>query len=125
MIDWNLYPDFEPWEFVCSHTGKNAMHPEFMELLQRIRTEYDRPININSGYRDKTHPLEAAKDTTGAHTLGLACDIDVRGQNALDLLRICLNRGINRLGVYQQGDKRWIHIDIGDRYGYPIALWSK
>ena len=123
-MNWIIYPNFSASEFDCSHTSKNNMRPEFLELLQAIRTEYGRPMNITSGYRDKTHPLEVEKEQGGAHTLGLACDVAVRGEDALDLLRICLNRGIRRVGVYQKGDKRWLHIDIADRYGFPIGIWS-
>ena len=124
-MNWELYPDFSAWEFDCTFTGNNNMHPEFLEWLQGVRTEYARPIKINSGYRDKTHPLEAVKEKPGAHSLGLAADIDVRGEDALDLLRICLNRGANRVGIYQHGEKRWLHVDIADRYGFPKSLWSK
>lgn len=124
-MDWELYQNFSAVEFDCKHTGKNEMRPEFLEWLQGVRTEYGKVIKINSGFRDKTHPLEAAKETPGTHSLGLACDIEVRGKDALDLLRICLNRGAKRVGVYQRGDKRWLHIDIAYRYGFPIAIWSK
>ena len=124
-MNWDLYPDFSAWEFNCKYTGKNEMRPEFMELLQRIRTEYGKPININSGYRDKTHPLEVVKARGGTHTLGIACDISVRGEDAIELLGIAINRGVKRVGVYQNEHKHWLHIDIGNKYGFPPTLWSK
>ena len=124
-MNWDLYPNFTEEEFKCSHTGKCEMRPEFMELLQGIRTEFRRPMIIGSGFRHITHPIEAAKESGGAHSLGLACDPQVRGEDALDLLRICLNRGIKRVGVYQNKDNHFLHIDIADRYGFPISIWSK
>jgi len=125
LVDWSRYPNFNASEFDCSVTGKNDMRPEFLELLQRIRTEYGRVMNINSGYRDKTHPLEIRKARGGTHTLGLACDVAVEGENTLDLLSICLNRGIRRIGIKQKaGESRYIHIDLGHKYGFPKAIWS-
>jgi zinc D-Ala-D-Ala carboxypeptidase len=123
-MNWDLYPNFQAKEFDCKHSRKNEMRPEFMELLQAIRTEYGKPIYINSGYRDITHPIEAAKESGGAHTLGLACDIGVRGEDAIKLLGIAISRGVRRVGIQQKGVRRYIHIDIADKYGFPKSIWS-
>ena len=123
-MNWDLYPNFQASEFACSHTATNNMRPEFLELLQAIRTEYGKSMVISSGYRDKTHPQEIDKKTGGAHTLGLACDIPVRGEDAILLLGICIKKGIRRIGICQKGDNRYLHIDIADRYGFPKSIWS-
>lgn len=126
-MNWDDYkPYFSKKEFDCKHTGKNHMRPEFMDVLMQIRKTYNKPMIITSGYRDPSHPAEAGKSTSGgAHTYGVACDIAVRGQDALDLLVIAYGYGIRRIGLQQKGTGRFIHLDMGDRgLGFPPAIWS-
>lgn len=121
---WDKYPNFSEKEFKCSHTGRCAMNPEFMEVLQRIRIAYGKPMIITSGFRDKTHPIEAEKTMVGTHALGLAADIAVRGEDALELIRIALAHGIKRIGVNQKGEGRFIHVDLGHKFGFTPSIWS-
>jgi len=124
-IDWNKYPNFRKEEFDCSHTGKNEMKPELLETLQEIRIAYNHPIIISSGFRDTTHPVEAKKDKPGAHSYGVACDITIRGEKALELMQIAMYYGIRRIGVNQKGRSKFIHLDIADRkYDFPKTIWS-
>lgn len=124
MVRWKLYPNFSKEEFDCKHTGNNEMRPEFLETLQQIRIDYGKPMIITSGYRDVTHPLEARKTKGGTHTLGIACDIGVNRKDALDLVECALAFGIKRIGINQKGEGRFIHLDIGDKYGFPESIWS-
>jgi len=117
-MDWTKYKNFSKWEFDCKHTKENKMRPEFLDVLQQIRTTYKKPMKINSGYRDFTHPLERAKlnrgKEVGAHTYGVAADIEVYGEDAMELFVIAHAYGIRRIGLYQN-TQRFIHLDIGDR----------
>lgn len=124
-MDWNLYPNFTPLEFSCSHSGKNEMSPKFMEVLQAIRRDFNRPMVITSGYRDRTHPIEAKKATRGEHTYGCAVDISVSGEIAMELIVIAYAHGIRRIGLNQKGSSRFIHLGMGDQIaGFPKAIWS-
>ena len=130
MINWHKYDDFSKWEFDCSYTKENKMQKEFLDILQQIRTTYGKPMPINSGYRDFTHPIERGKlnrgKEVGAHTYGVAADIAVRGEDAMELFVIAFSYGIRRIGVYQRGQERFLHLDIGDReLNFPPALWTK
>lgn len=122
---WNAYDNFSKEEFDCKHTGKNEMQHEFMEKLQELRTIYGQPMRITSGFRDKTHPIEARKATSGAHTTGLACDIAVDRGNAYRLLVIALELGFTGIGIQQKGSGRFIHLDIaeGSNFLRP-TIWS-
>lgn len=125
MIDWRNYKNFSKHEFDCQYTGENKMRPEFLELLQQIRTTYGKPMPISSGYRDFTHPIERAKEKFGTHTYGVAADIAVSGEDAMELFTIAFGYGIRRLGLCQKGSTRFLHIDIGDReLRFPPALWT-
>lgn len=110
-MDWTQYPNFKASEFACQHTGKHGMAPEFMARLQKLRTEFGKPMLVTSGYRHPSHPIEAAKDEPGAHASGRACDIAVRGGDALDLAGLAIKHGFTGIGVNQRGETRFIHLD--------------
>ena len=126
-IDWSLYPNFQAKEFVCSHSGECYMHPQFLEVLQRIRSMYGEAMIISSGYRSIAHPEEVNKLHPGEHTLGLAADILCSGTNAIRLLQSALKCGIRRIGINQKGPhkSRYLHCGIADQFGLmPPALWT-
>lgn len=127
MINWDNYPNFSKAEFDCKHTGQNKMRPEFLETLQMIRETFGRKMIVSSGYRHPTHPVEARKDKPGEHTYGVAADIRIHGQDALDLIIIAYGYGIRRIGVQQGGyvNGRFIHLGAGDKnLGFPPGMWS-
>ena len=124
-VNWDLYPNFSKEEFDCKHTGKNKMRPEFLDILQQIRTAYNAPLKISSGYRDPSHPVEAGKDKAGEHTYGVAVDIAISGAAWLDLVVVAYGHGVRRIGVKQRGNGRFIHLGLGDKdLDFPATGWS-
>lgn len=124
-MNWNDYENFSKSEFDCKHTGKNCMRPEFMDILQQIRTAWGKPMSINSGYRHDTHPIEVIKPEPGEHYFGVAADIDVRGQDVIELIMIAYGHGIRRLGIYQNPRMKFLHIGMGDKdLNFPPAIWT-
>lgn len=124
-MDWSKYPNFSESEMQCKHTGKCEMNPLFMEWLQALRSEFNRPFIITSAYRDVTHPVEASKDSRGAHTYGCAVDIAIRGEEAMRLFVLAHNMGCRRIGYNQKGNGRFIHLDMANLYANkPKATWS-
>lgn len=124
-MNWDDYPNFSKAEFDCKQTGENEMRSEFMDVLQRIRTLYNRPIRITSGYRSPDHSIERAKGSPGAHAYGLACDIATRGTDMQLLMVLAYNEGIRRFGLDQKGSSRFMHIDIADKnLHFPRSTWT-
>jgi len=127
-MNWDDYKNFSEWEFNCSYTGKNKMRPPFLDILQQIRFAYKKPMAINSGYRDFTHPAERAKDNPGEHFYGVAADIAAYGVDAMELFDIAYHYGIRRIGLNQVGalNSRFVHIGYGDKLdlNFPKALWT-
>lgn len=115
--DWSKYPNFSKIEFNCSHTGRNEMQEDFMDMLQAIRTEYGMPMYVTSGFRDSTHPIEARKSKPGEHSYGLACDVGIYGANAVKLLEVALKLGMPRIGIKQKGpvQGRFIHLGAASK----------
>lgn len=124
-LDWSAYPNFSESEFRCKHSGKCEMHPEFMARLQKLRDLYGKPMVITSGYRDKTHPIEARKPGSGgAHTTGRACDVAVRGADAIRIVQLAIQLGFTGIGVQQKGASRFIHLDdVTEGLPRP-TMWS-
>lgn len=128
MTDFPENKFFTRAELACKHTGKCEMDPAFMERLIRLRERMSRPLVISSGYRDRTHPAEAAKTTTGAHQQGRAVDIAITGGDALRLIGLALDLGFTGVGVKQHGPHagRFIHLDTcsaGANQPRP-TIWS-
>lgn len=125
-MDWSLYPNFREVEFRCRHTGTCNMHPDFMARLQKLREVMNRPLVITSGYRHPTHPVEARKLASGAHTMGRAVDIAAQGPFAIRLIAEAVNLGFTGIGVSQKGITRFIHLDdltANDQFPRP-TIWS-
>ena len=111
--DWryNDWPNFDPDEFACKHTGIIQMDSHFMDKIQQLRSEVGFALFISSGYRDPSHPVEVKKRRPGVHTLGLASDISCDGQRAYDILAAAFKLGFTGIGVSQKGDGRFVHVD--------------
>lgn len=122
-MDWSKYPNFSPSEFACKHCGRVEMKPEFMEKLQKLRTELNKPMFISSGYRCPEHPIEAKKSSPGAHSSGLAADIAVQGNTAHEVLKLALAMGFTGIGVNQKGSGRFLHLDLMQEFPRP-NVWS-
>lgn len=124
-LDWSQYPNFTEREFRCKHTGRCEMDARFMARLQRLRDEYGKAMQVNSGYRDPSHPDEAKKAAPGVHCLGRAVDIGVQGADAVRLVALAVKHGFTGIGVQQQGGSRFIHLDDLEDGAFPRpTLWS-
>ena len=121
---------FSKDEFACSHTGNVRMNPDFVSVLEMVREKYGKPMKLSSAFRDKTHPVEARKGDragTGDHCRGVAVDVLVSGAEALELIKIAQECGIDRIGIAQKGNhsSRFVHLGISDaNAGKGPAIWS-
>ena len=120
------WENFKEEEFSCQHCGKNGISHELINKLQSLRTELGFPFIISSGYRCEDHPIEAKKKTLGTHAQGIAADVYVRGDKALQIVSKAKDYGFTGIGVNQKGDSRFIHLDISE--GEPNRprphIWS-
>lgn len=109
---------FDLSEFNCQHTGNNEMDPKFLERLDELRRRCGFPFVITSGYRDPSHPIEAAKSKPGTHAQGLAADIrTLTSAERYTILEQAFSMGFRGIGVA----KSFIHVD--DRLTKP-ATWT-
>lgn len=118
------YENFTLEEMRCKHTGMDGMQPKFMEMLQRCRALYGRPMIVTSAYRHSTHPIEARKDIPGEHSMGMAADISVSGRDALELIESAIYVGFPRIGLHQKGERGGRFVHLGASYDLPAGVWT-
>lgn len=121
--DWDTLENFLESEFDCSQSGQNEMTVEFMVKLQALRYALARAMIPTSGFRARTHPIEARKEAPGFHAQGMAVDIGCHSDFAWDIVKIAMQLGFHGIGVSQKnGRPRFIHLD--DRPYEQRALYS-
>lgn len=117
------WPNFSPDELRCKHTGTLQMEPDFLDRLQHLRDTLDKPLRITSGYRHRTHPVEARKSAPGVHAKGCAVDIACDGRLAHEILKAAFAQGFTGIGVSQKGGGRFVHLDTWEEGPRPTC-WS-
>ena len=123
------WPHFSFDEMKCKHSGLCDMDEGFMDKLEELRVVSNFGIAVTSGFRDTSHPVEQKKERpSGAHTTGKAVDLAVSRKKAYIVLREAMRLGFTGIGVKQQGDARFLHLDtIGDQDNFHVprpTLWS-
>lgn len=119
------WPNFSESEMKCRETGECRMIPSFMDRLQRLRVEFNKPMAITSGYRSRHHSIELKKSRPGTHAMGCAVDIECVGTDALRLVELALKHGFTGVGVKQHSDinKRFIHLDDAPNATHRPRPW--
>ena len=75
-----LSTNFKVKEFTCSDGSDPIfISPELVEILQKIRVHFGKPITINSGFRTASHNKKVGGATYSQHLYGTAADIVVKG----------------------------------------------
>ena len=122
---------FTDKELECSCCGVSTMQPQFMESLERIRVEMNRPLKLSSAFRCSKHNQKVSSTgPNGPHTDhghgGQAVDILISGSDALRLMEVARKYGMSGIGVKQNGKNRFIHLDnLGNATGQPRPwVWS-
>lgn len=80
-----LTKNFSYAELACPCCSSLYMEELFLDSLQEIRDQMDRPMVINSGYRCRRHNLKIGGRLSSRHLIGAAVDISTRGWDPSDL----------------------------------------
>lgn len=103
-----------------AHKGQERIREDFRGILEDVSSQFGRPLNITSGYRSTSHPVERRKKSGGGeHTHGNAVDIDMSGMNDADRAQLVLElraRGVKRFGTYS-ASPNMLHVDMKDQKG--------
>ena len=105
-----LSPNFKSTEFDCHGSGccsSTKVDEKLVEYLQKIRDHFGKSVNINSGYRCKTHNASVGGASQSNHMDGEAADIRISGVTPLEVAQYAEHIGMLGIGVYSWG----VHVD--------------
>ena len=106
-----LSKNFVSTEFDCKGKGccsSTKVDEKLITYLQQIRDHFGKSININSGYRCKTHNANIGGASKSNHMDGKAADIQkFNGIDPIEIARYAESIGVLGIGVYSWG----VHID--------------
>ena len=105
-----LSKNFKLDEFKCK-CGKCdpiLVDDALIAWLQKIRDHFGKSVNVNSGYRCKTHNAspKVGGSPTSHHVKGMAADIRVEGITPEEVAKYAESIGIQRIGLYDN----FVHI---------------
>lgn len=75
----DLSKNFSRREFRCPHCGRlppAGVHPDLVQVLQRLRDLLGRPLRVLSGYRCPEHNRRVGGARYSQHMYGRAADIE-------------------------------------------------
>lgn len=106
-----LSTNFRVKEFACTDGSDPIfISTELIEILQKVRTHFGKPVTITSAYRTPTRNKAVGGTTYSQHLYGCAADIKVKGVTpkvvANYLEKILPNCG--GIGLYST----FVHIDV-------------
>lgn len=81
-----------------------------IEVLQRVRDHFGKPVTIVSGYRSPAHNRRVGGSPRSQHMQGKAADIQVQGVPPLDVARYLRDHN-GGVGIYAT----FTHVDVGAR----------
>ncbi len=108
-----LSKNFKLYEFACKDgSDKVVLNCELVELLQKIRDYFGKPVIINSAYRTTTYNKKIGGVSSSQHLIGYAADIVIKGMKAKDIAvyieKLIPNTG--GIGIYMT--KNFVHVDV-------------
>jgi hypothetical protein len=105
-LSWR-YPHFDREEFACGcKCGLEAIDPAIVGILEEVRAELGKPVEINSGTRCEAHNQAVGGAKRSAHLInpgdGLSHAVDIRCEDDADrekIVEVCMRWGIRRFEV--------------------------
>lgn len=103
-----LSANFKVREFACKDgSDKILIDTELVELLQKLRNHFKKPITITSGYRTTMHNKKVGGSNNSYHLKGQASDIKISGVHPILVAMYCEKLNAGGIGVY----KTFVHVD--------------
>jgi uncharacterized protein YcbK (DUF882 family) len=111
--------NFNRKEFACKcGCGFSAVDAELLNILEKTRKWFNKPITINSGNRCFQHNKKEGGSIRSQHLFGLACDFKVEGVHADTVADYLLETYPNKYGIGRYTGRT--HVDVRD----GIARWD-
>jgi uncharacterized protein YcbK (DUF882 family) len=104
-------PHFKISEFAQKdgRCDKILIDSELVEVLEDVRTHFNAPVIINSGYRTPEYNKKIGGTKNSQHTKGTAADIRVKGVPASKVQQYLKNKYQDKYGIGSY--RKFTHID--------------
>jgi spore germination cell wall hydrolase CwlJ-like protein len=109
------------------HKDQTDLDVGFASALTNTGLALGRDLTIQSGHRDATHPVEAAKSKPGMHSTGKAADIDMTGMSDEERKNLVLTlrqNGVVRFSTYDK-HPNMLHTDMSTAQGSSWFMHNK
>jgi uncharacterized protein YcbK (DUF882 family) len=121
----SLSTNFKVMDFACrDRSDVILINPYLIELLEKIRAHFGKPLHINSGYRTPSYNRslpEAAK--ISSHMFGNAADIRIDGVRPIEICTWLDTFHTGGIGLYVK--KNFTHVDVRNVVGKAKTKWPK
>lgn len=103
-----LSANFKVREFACKDgSDKVLVDTDLVNLLQKIRSHFNKAVKITSGYRTASHNKKVGGTKNSYHLVGMASDIQVTGVNPILVAMYAEKLNAGGIGVYSN----FVHVD--------------
>lgn len=111
-----LSAHFKVREFECND-GSDAVlvAPRLVMVLETVRTHFDAPVVIHSGYRTPQYNAKVNGAAHSQHCYGMAADISVSGQKPETVAAFARTLMPDWGGVGIYAKKGFTHIDVREK----------
>ena len=94
----------------CGKCEKISVDTILLQLLQRVRSHFNKKTTITSGNRCMEHNTKIGGSPHSQHMNGTAADIDVKDISPVDVYNYIesINKNIGGLGLYDN----FVHVDV-------------
>ena len=108
-----LSSDFVVKEFACKcGCATVKIDEKLINFVQKIRSHFNQPITINSGYRCSKHNKNVGGASNSKHVYGQAADIIVKNVSPKEVAKYAESIGVLGIGLYDTDkDGHFVHID--------------
>ena len=101
--------DFLLREFECKDGSHQVvLKAELLERLQRLRDLAEKPVIVNSGYRNPAYNEKVGGSPTSRHLMGEAADVRVPGLHPDEVAQLAREAGFTGIGIYRS----FTHVDV-------------
>ena len=105
-----LSEHFTAYEFYCGCGCVSVeMSPELIVVLEDVRTHFDKPVTVNSGYRCEAYNQLVGGAKKSQHVKGTAADIVVLGVSPQEVIKYLLETYPDQHGIGRY--KTFTHVD--------------
>jgi len=106
-----LSNNFTVSEFACKDgSDKVLIDTDLVDVLQKIRDHFGKPVKINSAYRTVSWNAKQGGSSSSYHCKGMAADIKIEGVSAVEIAYFA-QTVTNGVGAYYYGTSDFVHVD--------------